>query len=93
MQNALAGSTPSSSSSGVAAEPDHVAGPEDPPIRRVRKAHAGTLPTAIVIGGARVLLTPSETVSRTVYCPGWPHTCAGIRRRSRSCRRRRPTGT
>jgi hypothetical protein len=31
----------------------------------------GGAPALTVIGSAFVVLTPSETASRTVYCPGW----------------------
>ena len=31
-----------------------------------------------MIGAATVLFAPSDTVRRTVYCPGWLYVCEGF---------------
>ena len=38
----------------------------------------GTLPTLIVSGVEIELFTPSDTVSRTKYWPGFVYVCAGL---------------
>ena len=45
--------------------------PKDAPSWGDRIVAPGLFPALTVMGVDSVLLTPSETVSRAVYCPAW----------------------
>ena len=68
---ALAGRVPSSASVRVAAESDHVAGAEGGAIGRRVIVALGGIADADGQRRRERVFTPSETVSRTVYWPGF----------------------
>ncbi len=73
--NALAGSVPSSGS--VPSPLNEITSPARKvlPSCGVRIVAVGGLPTVIVSGVDSVVLVPSETVSRAVYCAGLLRRC------------------
>ena len=75
---ALAGSEPSSVS--VASPLNEITSPARnvSPSCGVRIVGVGAEPTLITIGGERVELTPSETVSLAVNFPAWTYRWVGL---------------